>query len=33
MVEHWNRFPRGMMESPSLEMLRTQLDTDLNRLL
>ena len=32
-VEHWHRLPREVMESPSLEMLKTQLDTALNNLL
>jgi len=25
-TEHWNRLPRGMMESPSLEIFKTRLD-------
>jgi len=26
MVKHWNKLPRKVVESPSLEMLKTQLD-------
>ena len=25
MTQHWNRLPRGIVESPSLEVFRTQL--------
>lgn len=33
MVKHWNRLPREIAESPSWEILRTQLDTILGSLL
>ncbi|KFQ73052.1 hypothetical protein N337_07119, partial [Phoenicopterus ruber ruber] len=26
-IEHWNKFPREAVESPSLETVKTQLDT------
>ncbi len=26
-TEHWNRLPRGIVESPSLEIFRTHMDT------
>jgi len=32
-TEHWNRLPRGAVESPSLEILKTHLDTVLCSLL
>ena len=32
-IEHWNRLPRGVVESPSLEMLKTCLNTYLCSLL
>ena len=25
-VKHWNRLPRGLVESPSLDMLKNRLD-------
>jgi len=28
-TEHWDRLPREAMESPSLEIFKTQLDTSL----
>lgn len=31
-VEHWNRFPIEVMESPSLEIFTTQLDMVLGNL-
>ena len=32
-TEHWNRLPREAVESPSLEILKTRLDTVLNSVL
>jgi len=32
-TEHWDRLPRGVVESPSLEILKTHLDTVLCNLL
>ena len=32
-MEHWNRLPRELVESPSLEILKTCLDTYLCSLL
>jgi len=32
-MEHWNRLPRGLVESPSLEILKTHLDKVLCSLL
>jgi len=32
-MEHWNRLPRGAVESPSLEIFKTHLDTVLCSLL
>jgi len=32
-TEHWNRLPRGAVESPSLEILKTHLDKVLCSLL
>lgn len=32
-IKYWSRFPRWVMESPSLEVVKTQLDTALNNLL
>jgi len=33
MVEHWNRLPRKVVESPSLEIFKTHLDSYLCDLL
>jgi len=33
MMEHWNRLPREVVDSPSLEILKTSLDTVLCNLL
>jgi len=32
-MEHWNRLPREAVDSPSLEILQTQLDAHLCSLL
>ncbi|KFV88053.1 hypothetical protein N308_15421, partial [Struthio camelus australis] len=32
-TEHWNRLPRGVVESPSLEIFKTRLDAILGNLL
>jgi len=32
-TDHWNRLPRGAVESPSPEVLKTHLDTGLCSLL
>jgi len=32
-TEHWNRLPREVVESPSLEILKTRLDKVLYNLL
>ncbi|KFV79396.1 hypothetical protein N308_00238, partial [Struthio camelus australis] len=32
-TEHWNRLPREVVESPSLEIFRTRLDVILGNLL
>ncbi|KFV83992.1 hypothetical protein N308_10811, partial [Struthio camelus australis] len=31
--EHWNRLPRGVVESPSLEIFKTRLDVILGNVL
>ncbi|KFV78590.1 hypothetical protein N308_02099, partial [Struthio camelus australis] len=31
--EHWNRLPRGVVESPSLEIFKTRLDAILGNML
>jgi len=33
MTEHWNRLPRGVVDSPSLQIFKTHLDKDLCNLL
>jgi len=33
MIQHWNRLPREVVESPHLEILKTQLDRVLGNLL
>ena len=32
-AEHWNRLPRGVVESPSMEMFKTYLNVSLCNLL
>ncbi|KFV77747.1 hypothetical protein N308_06258, partial [Struthio camelus australis] len=32
-TEHWNRLPRVVVESPSLEILKTRLDVTLGNML
>lgn len=32
-TKHWNRFPRGVVASPSLEVMVTQLEVILSNLL
>jgi len=32
-TEHWNRLPRGVVDSPSLEILKTHLEAVLCNLL
>ncbi|KFV84300.1 hypothetical protein N308_09894, partial [Struthio camelus australis] len=32
-TEHWNRLPREVVESPSLEIVKTRLDTILGNML
>ncbi|KFP88207.1 hypothetical protein N311_02778, partial [Apaloderma vittatum] len=31
-VEHWNRFPRGVVDTPSLSVFKRHLDNALNNL-
>ena len=33
MIEHWNRLPREVVKSPSLEILKTHLDALLHNVL
>ncbi|KFV78208.1 hypothetical protein N308_04669, partial [Struthio camelus australis] len=32
-TEHWKRLPRGVVESPSLEIFKTRLDVTLGNML
>lgn len=32
-TEHWNKFPREVVESPSLEIIKSHLDTMLSNVL